>query len=234
MSQAIIDRVKRLLALTSSSNQYEAANAAAIANRLIDEYRLSIADLTESSAELDPMIEDSESVYETGRIIPWKSHLVSTLAAHYGCACYNSVTYPQGRKVSHMKLVGRKSDVELARYMIGWLMLECQRLCDMEGRGQGKIFASSYCQGFVAGVSAQLKTSRVEAEKAATGTAIIKINARTQESLDYMHSQHRLKSAGGASKARIDAGAYSAGREQGARVHLGASLGAGKARLLSA
>jgi hypothetical protein len=232
MTNNIIDRVKRLLALTSSSNQYEAANAAAIANRLIDEYRLSIADIQDNMNESDPMMEDPDAVYSTGRIVPWKVRIIGILAQHYGCATYNSVTYPKGRKESHIKLVGRKSDIDIVRYMSGWLMLECQRLSDIEAKGKGKVFCNSYCEGFVAGVSAQLAASRAEAEKVATSSAIVKINSRYNESLSYLRSQYKLKQAAG-SKIQLDRNAYDAGVKQGRNVHLGASLQGSKVKLLN-
>jgi hypothetical protein len=232
MSQAIIEKVRKLLALSKSSNVNEATNAAAIANRLIDEYRLSVADYDDMVGESDPMMEDPEAVYSTGRIVPWKVRLIGVLAQHYGCATYNSVTFPKGRKESHIKLVGRKSDIDIVRYMSGWLMVECQRLSDLEAKGKGKVFCNSYCEGFVAGVSAQLAASRTEAQKAATSSAIVKINSRYNESVAYLHSQYKLKSGGG-SKIQLDRNAYNAGVKQGQNVHLGASLQGSKAKLLN-
>jgi len=222
----VISKVKKLLSLANSSNANEAANAAALANRLIDQYRLSTADIAEETGDIDPLMEDEGFVYETGRIIPWKQSLVTTLARHYGCAVFNSVTYPNGRKVSRFKLVGRKSDIAIVNYMFSYLSAECARLCEKEAYGQGKVFAASYCAGFVAGIGEQLNTSRKEAQAAASSNAIVAINNLQKEAADFMNSLYRLKSVKGGSSARTDFGAFTAGMRQGRNTHLGAGLNA--------
>lgn len=224
---SIISKVKKLLALSSSSNANEAANAAALANKLIDQYRLSTADLSGDSSEIDPMMEDQGFVYETGRIIQWKSHLVCLLASHYGCAVFNSLSYPQGRKVSRYKLVGRKSDIAIVNYMFAYISSECSRLCEKEAHGKGRIFANSYCEGFVSGIRSQLSESRKEAEKEATGAAIVAINRREAEAKDFMNSLHRLGKSKGGSSSQLNYSAFNAGMMQGKSMHLGAGLNSG-------
>ena len=223
----VIAKVQKLLALSKSSNANEAAAAANAANKLIDQYRLSVADLSEDSAEIDPMMEDSGVVYETGRIVPWKQSLVVTLSQHYGCATFISLVYPTGRKVSRFKLVGRKSDIAIVNYMFAYLASECARLCEKEAHGRGKVFANSYCVGFVAGIRQQLSESRKEAEKEATGTAIVAINNRHKEASEFMNKLHKLKNAKGSNSSQIDSNAYMAGLRQGKATHLGAALNSG-------
>jgi hypothetical protein len=223
----VISKVQKLLALSKSDNAGEAAAAMNAANKLIDQYRLSLADLETSEDTLDPMMEDSEAVYETGRIVQWKSFLVGVLSKHYGCALFNQTTFPKGRKVSHYKLVGRKSDIAIVRYFVSYLMNECQRLCEKEAHGKGKVFANSYCTGFVAGIQSQLAASRKEAEKEATGSAIVAINRRVEEANNFMNTLYRLKSSNSSSQARTDYSAYSRGLQQGKNLHLGAGLNSG-------
>ena len=231
---SVIAKVQKLLALANSSNINEAAAAAAAANKLIDQYRLSEADFATTESELDPLIEDDGFIYETGRITPWKSSLVVLLAKHYGCAVFNSAHYPNGRQVSRYKLVGRTSDIHIAKYMFNWLVLECQRLSENEARGKGRVFASSYCQGFVAGIRQQLNKSREEAKQNASENSIIKINSREQEATDMMHKLHALRSKASKSSSQIDYNAYSAGKDRGNSIHLGQSMTSGSGvRLLS-
>lgn len=221
----IIDKVQKLLALSQSSNANEASAAAAAANRLIDQYRLSEVDI--SSSEEDLIIEDDGFIYETGRIVTWKNFLATTLAKHYGCAIFNMASYNTGRKVSKYKLIGRKSDNDLTRYMFNWLSMECNRLSEKEARGQGRLFAASYCQGFVKGVKQQLITSRNEAKQNATSTSIIKIDAREQEANAFMNNLYKLKDAKNASAAKIDFRAFDAGMNRGKNIHLGSAISEG-------
>jgi hypothetical protein len=221
----IIDKVQKLLALSHSSNANEAAAAAAAANKLIDQYRLSEADL--SSSDEDPLIEDDGFIYETGRIVPWKNSLAVSLATHYGCAIFNSVSYHTGRKVSHYKLIGRKSDIQLTRYMFNWLSMECSRLSEKEAYGQGRVFVASYCQGFVAGVKQQLVNSRNEVKQNATSAAIIKIDAREQEANAFMNKLYKLKNTKNVSASQIDPRAFDAGMNRGKNIHLGGAIAEG-------
>jgi hypothetical protein len=174
----IICKVKKLQALSLSSNINEAAAAAAAANKLIDTYRLQECDLEIDIESSDPIEEDTDYLYESGKITAWKQTLVSILVRHYGCAYWNDTSYATGRKVSRYKLVGKRSDIGIIRYMFSWLTAEVTRLSDREAKGMGRVFVASYCTGFVRGVDEQLKKSRLEAQKDATSTAIIKIDGR--------------------------------------------------------
>lgn len=224
---SVIEKVQKLLALSKSSNANEAAAAAAAANRLIDQYRLSEADFATNESEIDPLIEDDGFIYETGRIVPWKSSLVIALAKHYGCALFNATHHPNGRQVSRYKLIGRTSDIQITKYMFNWLMMECQRLSEKEARGKGRVFASSYCQGFVAGVRQQLIKSREEAKQQASQSAIIKIDAREQEARDLMNKLHNLRTNRSQSAAQINPYAFDAGMNRGKSIHLGQAMSSG-------
>jgi len=231
--QDVIEKVKKLLALSKSSNVNEAANAMAAANRLLDEYRLSEADIIGSDSSLDPIIEDDSYVYETGRISPWKQNLVMTLSSHYGCAVFNNCYYPEGRKVSRYKLLGRKSDIQIVQYMFAYLVLECQRLSDAEVKGQGKVVVFSYCNGFVSGIAEQLHLSRKEVEKTSTSNAIVKINARVKEADDFMRLAHKnLKTVKSYSHSQHDKNAYYAGQTKGKNIHIGNAIGGKTVKLL--
>jgi Protein of unknown function (DUF2786) len=226
----IIERVQKLLALSKSSNINEATAAAAIANRLIDEHRLSMFDLEHSAEEAsEPIEEDSEYIYQSGKVTPWKRSLVMVLSNHYGCAIWNDNTFETGRQVSRYRLVGKRSDVGICRYMYSWLALECQRLADLEVKGCGRVFIASYCMGFVNGVSEQLRASRMEVQKTATSTAIVKLDARLEASKSVMYSLHNnLVKKSSYSHSRVDNTAYRIGESKGKAVHLGASLGGSK------
>jgi hypothetical protein len=231
---SVISKVQKLLALSNSSNANEAANATAAANKLIDEYRLSAVDISTESSEPDPLIEDDSPIYETGRVTPWKNILIHVLTTHYGVANYNDAYYPEGRQVSRFKLVGRSSDIQIVRYMFAWLITECQRLANSQVKGHGRVAVASYCEGFVSGISTQLRASRQEVQKVATSEAIIKLDARLQESKGFMYNKYPdMKRIKQRSHSQIDLGSFSAGHQQGQSIHLGAAIGGSKTKLLS-
>lgn len=228
--QSIIEKVQKLLALSKSSNISEAANAAAAANRLIDQHRLSMADLEVEGSMEDPLEQDGGYIYETGKVTPWKHLLLQVLVEHYGLYQYNEYTHVNYRKFSRFRLVGRKNDIIVCRYMFAWLTAECQRLANLEAKGMGRVYVASYCEGFVNGIYKQLKASRVEAEKSATSSAIVKIDARSMEAKDYAYKMvEGLKQVKDTSFRHIDYNAFRAGKIKGENIHLGSSLSDGKA-----
>lgn len=229
MAQTIADtiaKVQKLLALSKSSNANEAAAAAAQANRLIDKYRLSQADIETDVLNTDPICQDSEYLYETGRVTMWRKRFVHELTKHYGVAYYNDHTYESGRQVSRFRMVGRKSDMEIVRYMYTWLSAECERLAAIEAKGCGRIFVASYQEGFVMGVAKQLQLSREEMKKEATSSAIVKIDSRLDESTKSMYSQVKgLVTTKAKSYRRMNNMAFGMGQQRGQSIHLGAALG---------
>lgn len=230
----VIDKVKKLRSLTFSNNANEAAAAASAANKLIDQYRLSEIDLAVEGSDSDSIVEDDSYIYETGRITQWKSNLIRVLASHYGVADYINNYYPEGRKVSKFKLVGRSSDIQIVRYMFAWLNTECQRLSNLQVKGQGHVVVASYCRGFVAGIAIQLKASRQEIQKNATSSAIIKLDARLQESEKFLYSKHAdLKSVETKSHSKLNPQAFMAGQQQGKNIHLGSAMSGSSIKLLS-
>jgi ElaB/YqjD/DUF883 family membrane-anchored ribosome-binding protein len=219
--QSIIDRVHKLLSLSNSTNVHEAAAAAAVANRLIDQHRLTLADLEKPEQDSVPLVEDAGYVYTSGKVTPWKTIMLHNLVAHYGLYHYNDSDYSNGRKVSRFKLVGRQDDIAVCRYMFAWLVTECQRLSDSEAKGFGKIFAASYCEGFVQGVNTQLKLSREEIKKTATITSIVKIDARQAEAKGFafktVKGLHTVKAK---SARRMDNFAFQVGKTRGENISL--------------
>lgn len=215
----IIEKVRHLLKLAKSSNANEAANAAAAANKLIDRHRISEDELNDSS----PIIRDTVPIYETGRVIPWKSSLANILAAHYGCACVNLTDRSSGRQYSRYTLVGRKEDLEITRYMFTWLEAECHRLSS-EVKGQGHIAVFSWCRGFVAGVAHQLSLSRAEVKQESTETAIVKLDNRLEESKKEMYNIFPDITKAPPSKSRYDYDAYNRGIIKGKSISIGNKL----------
>ncbi len=232
----IIARVQKLLAMSACANANEAAAFAAAANRLIDAHRLTEADLeTKSKPEdVEPIEECPHYIYESGRVNPWKISLMTILVAHYGLAVWNDTDRSSGRMVSRFKLIGRKSDIAIARYMFTWLSTVCQMLCDSEAKGKGHIFAGSYCAGFVDGVSLQLKVSRGEVQKDASASAIIKLDGRSQEATSFMWRLNpHLRMTSSRSHSRYDSAGHAAGKRQGESIHLGACLPGDKPKMLN-
>lgn len=221
---SVIDKVKKLQRLATSSNINEAAAAAAAANKLIDSYRIQESDL-EIEDEFSIVEQDEDFIYKSKKVTKWKYSLLSKLAKHYGCALFNNAAYDSHRKESRYQLFGQRSDIAICKYMFNYLQLECVRLSNLEAKGKGRIFVNSYCNGFVAGIVEQLNASRVELSKSASTQAMIKINSREKDAFKLMQEKiPNLKFSTKSFSSITDTNAFHSGMNKGKSLHLGSSL----------
>lgn len=224
--QNIIERINKLRALSKSDNINEASAAAAAANKLIDQHRLSESELETDTSEKELIIKDDKPLYECARMTQWRSTLAGILAKHYSCAIYNST----GFRLNRYTLVGRKSDIDIVHYMYAWLSTEIERLSASASKGKkfdrsrGRIFAGSFSYGAVEGIAQQLNASRKEAAVDASATALVKLEARHAEAEAMLRKLVPKLSGGGEKKVFINQNAYDAGVITGKNIHLGAKL----------
>jgi len=219
---SIITKVQKLLALAKSDNAHEAANAARMANDLLDKHRLSMADVESADSDADPMSVWPQVVYSTLRIVEWKMYMCCTIAGFYGCAAVSSISKQNGRRRTSVVIVGRRSDCEIAAYMIDYLTRECERLCKLEAYGRGHSYSQSYCMGFVLGVHEQLRRSREALH--ATSEALVKLDNRHEESQAYLAKICPDLKKAKDSKAQYRADGYEHGKQRGETIQLRAGL----------
>lgn len=247
--QAVIDRIAKLRALATSDNQHEAETAAALAEKLIQEHRLSEADLDATSARPDePIEEDNGSLFDFGFQLPkWEWSLASDLGRLYGIAFWvdqkqvKCDVYPYTKSGQCLRIVGRRSDVEILRYQYAFLSLEIERLTQAWAsshkfaRGEARTMMNSYRLGAVKGVIDAMREASATAmgESQATGSsAAMVLVDRYKLSTQFMNAKHNLRSRGG-SKSNLDYNAYGEGKSAGGRIHQGAALsGGGSHRVL--
>lgn len=198
----IVEKVRKLLALSTSSNIHEAANAAAVANKYITQYRLKEEDYAQQQVEPttnEIVFDDPDPIYVSARVIPWKMQLACILAQHYGCAIWNDKKYNVGdnkRSVSRYRLIGRPTDVSFVRAMFDWLVQGISQYSEAECRGRGHATANSYCLGAVRGIHNLFQEARdnvvAKAALAGRSTSIVRLNNREQEAQQYLATKYHL------------------------------------------
>ncbi|NUP07781.1 MAG: DUF2786 domain-containing protein [Polyangiaceae bacterium] len=189
--EAVIAKVQKLRALAQSSNANEAANAAAAADTLIQEYRLSEADLEAKGASGEVPEEAVEPLFDGGaRSVSWRRVLAGRLARHYDVAAYIERNLLGNRQVDFAyRVVGRPSDVATLRYMFAWLGDEIERLA----KAQPARERASFALGVVVGISRQLYESRRVANSTATPGAAIVLASRFEQSVAALDAKHAIK-----------------------------------------
>ena len=174
----LIAKINALRALSTSSNPNEAANAARIAEKLIQEHALSSADLDANGGEN----KQNESATDQGLICNegegWRADLAHNLADLHYCASI-SVWEPEG-----VRIYGREEDVANVRYLFAWLAPEIERLADEQMRSAR--WKKTYCAGAVAGIDRAMMRARREARRQATVAALVLTKDRLSRAIKSM------------------------------------------------
>lgn len=242
MMNPIIEKIKKLQALATSSNQHEAISAAKLADKLIAAHRISEEELAQVSGNAFQETPERyhSPLYVAWRITEWRMQLGFVLARHYGCAGYQKSNYEttingDSHKVTRLWIVGRKSDCEIVDYLYDWVSNKIEALSKKECRGQGRIIANSYCVGFVEGIRQQLALQKAEIARQAEienkSTALARVENRGNESYRAMYALvPGLKKRVNTSQALIAGSAYQQGVSAGKNLSLSKGLNTAPAK----
>ena len=250
----VIEKVRKLLALSKSSNVNEAANAAKMAQKLMAKHAIEEAMLDESDPAEDEDIEDDLlSSMEGSRIASWKSDLGYYVSRANGCRTYHS----RQRRSSRIHIVGRPSDAAKARYMFAYLrntIDELAKAASKERGNPGRTWVNSFRRGAASEVGrrmmAAIKEAQEEARELAAATdrvqetstalvrvnaAIAKVDAKQADAKTWMDTNLNLRTRS-ASSFTVDSHGYAAGKRAGASIDLSsggrAGLGSGNRKAL--
>lgn len=134
-NEKLMSRLRKVLALKSSSSEGEAAAAAATLARLLEKHNLDIADL-EARGQEKPGI--SEAEFDLGRSAwEWKTNLSAVLAEHYHCVAivrHGHVGKQQHYKVTGVAFVGRPDNAKSLHMLYTWLVGQIQEFSREERR----------------------------------------------------------------------------------------------------
>lgn len=171
MSKDIRERIRRLLALSESSNVHEAAAAAAKAQELMSKHQIDSAELAEQAGEVDEPLCDEDLQVFGARLVTWRATLAGAVAEANGCDSYNQVWRGEGgRQVRALtRIVGPASSVQAVRYLVAYLEREIGRLCQVE-RSAGRSEAY-WLNSFRLGASYEIGRRVKEAARAAKTAA---------------------------------------------------------------
>ena len=226
VSDAVLDRIRKLQRLSRSSNEHEAALAAAKMQELLFAHNLSIEALRDPS-------EYVETMRQVGTR-PWAQRLYSTL-------CHNNFCEPLHGGGGFMYVVGRRENAAAVNEMFAYLVGEIGRIANASYRDHKRTharpepardWARAFRLGAVEAIGTRLRDQRArDIEKVSTsapgpegGAAIIRrLDLELREEVARRHPHlgtHRsrrtwLNSLSG----------YQAGQAAGQRMTLRAGAG---------
>lgn len=241
MNEDVLNKIRKLLALSKSSNAHEASLAAARAADLMLKYQISEASVSgsEEQPEEEPGVHQFDTTGKKNRTL-WRGTLAGGIARAFG-----SKIYWEGVSI---KFVGRPSDLQACLYLYQLLVKEVDRLAEDGWEGEGvesghnaRSWKSAFRQGCAQTIRDRLVEQRkstmsaVQAESPtqSTSNALMIVNRREMVTNNFYESISR-----GFGKVRGNVrnfSGYEAGREAGRGVNLnfgrGKAIGGSKPRL---
>jgi hypothetical protein len=219
----VIDKVKKLLALSKSTNPHEAATAAARAAELMFEHKLEAADLELSGEGKRPVEAVTEATLHQGKWREfWKGNLANAVAQAMGCRVY--------WLGSHLQIIGRKSDTETVRYLYGFLVLEIERMAaetwrerSAQVREHGTKWKNAFRWGAVHAIAVRLREQGGARAATANAGALVLLRKDEAEVDDAMK---RLKLRRLSCTAASSEDGYAEGHRAGRALELSGARGA--------
>ena len=212
--QKVIEQVQKLLALSKSANEHEAALALAKAEALLEKYRLDMTQIEMLTGQKEEIIEDQDPLIDSNDITLWEAKLAHRIAWLYGCTTIRSGDI--------MKVIGRPSDIIFVRYLVSFITLELFRLSVDVLYKKRKDYKDSWFLGAVDVILKRLQQSKEETQQSFNNPhAVMTINNRYEEAMKKLNELYPVTFTGGIDKPRkFNSEAYTLGRIAGSKVQL--------------
>jgi hypothetical protein len=192
---AIIDKLRKVLALTTSPIEGEATAAAETLARLLTSHNLDIADLEQRGAQAATI---EEQPHDLGKAAyAWKLNLAEAIAEHY--YCHGLVD----RTTKRVAFIGRPDNVGSLRLLYAWLIGQIALIAREERRREGNthIDPLRWQVGFGEGAVErladrlrELKRRREQSEAGAATCALVVHHA--VEVSDYLEQRYGYRADG--------------------------------------
>lgn len=225
--RALLEKVRKLLALSESANEHEALLAMRKARELLDQHRLSTPGERSEYCSL---------VINLGRRKVSSHHraIASLLMDHFQVEVVLASTYDAAAcdTFKCLDLIGRPGQVKVAEYIFHFLENRLMRLWENQRRlrsGGGRTGGNSYRLGVLNGFREKLAGERKVAvgsgaAKAASPAELLPVRLADPERDRFLTCRYpRLRSSRGRS-VTVDQEHYQAGQAEGRRLELRAGL----------
>lgn len=224
---SIIDKVRKLRALASSDNVNEAAAAARLAEKLIQEHAIAEVDIATAADE--PTIKGETPIATWRRVPTWEGQLLAFLTRAYQC----KGIYDRRAGTYHYVAFGRPSDLEMVRYQFAYYVSEINRLAMRHGKGMGRTWSNSFRMGAAFALGDALRLAKEEVRATSTSTALAVVDRREHAARTVMSQYYpstRKRAQGGMN---LDGNGYEQGKRAGSNLAPKAgALGIASGRLL--
>ena len=221
----IVDKIRKLLALSKSGNPNEAALALQKATALMEEHQIKNIDLIPEQS-----VTHSELEEVTGQHYIWAKTLAYACAKMFDCTTIN-YTYCHS-----FRFIGEEQNILCANQLFWHLFRAWKCLFNTEYQNDKpadrKLYRKSHGLGFASMIWSrveELTEKRHENIVKSTGTDLVVVSDAKLK--DYMNENFELKKASSRSLTTSSSG-YSQGMAAGKKVNLVAPVGTNKAKAI--
>jgi hypothetical protein len=235
----VISKVQKLLALAgNNTSENECQTARALADKLIQEHRLSMADLEAKGAETEPFAH--KNIAEGGKRLAWQEVILHALCIHYGGAfhfnsyrvggCGGKGGGKGGKGHKSYTVFARASDLAVIEYMFDYLATQTDKLARWHTGGQGIAASNGFRMGCALGIRSQFQdmANALRVEQAQS-VAIVLLDKRHEQASAKMNAEVSLKK-GASIHGGQDNDARNKGYAEGRKVQINQGLTDGKGR----
>ncbi len=205
----ILEKIKKILALTESPNENEAAVAAAKVKELLTQYNLDIADVEIADVKTASDIESSsfDAHYK------WHSNLFAAVGRTHFCRVYKD-TYTK-RTV----MVGTRINVQVASTLANWIAVQLDYMAfhKVQDIDVGKLaYRNNFLHGAVARISERLDEMHRRQQDNTSVTALV---VRHEDRINDWLEEQGIRLQRGKAK-KVGSYGYDAGRSAADKVDL--------------
>lgn len=157
----ILAKVKKLLALSKSSNQNEAENARVMAEKLIEKHNITEQELS----ALDPKeyYGESEKLFFSIGMSSWRQQLAVGVASYFDCQIVQEMVVPaQGVEQYTYFVYGDDDQVKNVQFVYHAFAKKVNNLVDTRCLGRGPVYIESYCDGVVDSIKMNIQLYGIE------------------------------------------------------------------------
>jgi hypothetical protein len=223
-AKELLDKARKLWNLKErAGTEGEALAATKALAKFVDKHRLEIATVEGLGAPTSETMafEEDEPLMVYKRRTTWRYDLAGIFCEHYGVMFVLRSRVGGDKKII---LAGRKTDIEMVRYMFRWLEPQVEMLAHQSG-ARGRTEKNSWRLGFVWGLNQQLKEAREEAVAGDPSGAMV-LRCRAREAMNWMKEERGKELPQVVERGSIfcDGHWFGKGKEMGQTHHLGKSL----------
>lgn len=166
MDEAILNKIRKILALGQSPNEAEAASAITKAHALLKQYNLSISDVTSTSTPVNAEGITLCDYFSTKDDHGWKVVLLSKIATSHYCSV---LQLPLTSGGSSFKLVGKEHNIYIAKILADYLFEVVIRLT----KAVSTKYRDSYRNGVVDRLAERLDQIKIQDNEGSDSKALV-------------------------------------------------------------